>query len=138
MANSWNQWVLGYTPERQLQLLRDVGFGAPTWQTLTVLLMSVAAALVGALALLVLRKLRLVPRDQVARAWRTFCRKLAHRGTETMPGEGPRDFARRAAVEQPSLELEIEEIAKLYLGLRYAGRSSEAEARRLRDLVRAL
>jgi transglutaminase-like putative cysteine protease len=138
VANSWNQWVLGYTPDRQMQLLRDVGFGSPTWQTLAVLLMSVAATLVGALALLVLRKLRLVPRDPVARAWRAFCRKLARRGTETLPGEGPRDFARRAAVEQPSLEPEIEEIAELYLGLRYAGGSGKAQARRLRDLVRAL
>src|SRR6185295_2208050 len=120
-ANSWNQWVLGYTPERQMQLLRDVGFGSPKWQTLAVLLMSVAAALVGSLALVILRKLRLVPHDAVTRAWRAFCRKLARRGTRKRPGEGPRDFARRAAVEQPSLEGQIEEIAELYLGLRYAG-----------------
>ena len=42
MANFWNQWVLGYTPERQTKLLTDAGFRALSWQTLAVLLMSVA------------------------------------------------------------------------------------------------
>jgi protein-glutamine gamma-glutamyltransferase len=138
MANSWNQWVLGYTPDRQLKLLQDVGFDAATWQTLTALLMSVAGVLVGALALLVLRQMRLLPADPVVRAWRAFCRKLARRGTLKQPGEGPRDFARRAAAEHPSLEPEIAAIAELYLSLQYAGQGGKEQARRLRRLVGAL
>ena len=95
MANSWNQWVLGYTPDRQLKLLNDVGFAAATWQTLAVLLMTVAAAVLAVLALLVLSKLRFAPRDPVTRAWRAFCRKLARRGTLRRP-------RRRAARFRPS------------------------------------
>jgi transglutaminase-like putative cysteine protease len=138
MANSWNQWVLGYSPERQMKLLSDVGFGAATWQTLAVLLMAVAGTVVGVMALLVLRKLGLAPRDPVTRAWRAFCRKLARRGTERRPGEGPRDFARRAAAEQPSLEPMITAITELYVALRYAGKSGKVQARRLRELVNSL
>jgi hypothetical protein len=138
MANSWNQWVLGYTPDRQMKLLGDAGLRSATWQTLVVLMMSVAATLLAVLALLVLRKLRLAPRDPVARAWQVFCRKLARHGTDRGPGEGPLDFAQRAAAEQPRLKPSIEAIAELYLGLRYAGRGGQTEMRRLRELVRAL
>jgi transglutaminase-like putative cysteine protease len=138
LANSWNQWVLGYTPDRQLKLLGDAGLRAATWQTLVILMMSVAGALLAVLAVLVLHKVRLAPRDPVARAWRTFCRKLARHGTNRSPGEGPLHFAQRAATEQPRLKANIEAIAELYLGLRYAGRGGLAETRRLRELVRTL
>lgn len=48
--NRWNQWVLNYTQDRQLSLLRELGFDAPTWQTLSYLLIAtgVLASLVGA------------------------------------------------------------------------------------------
>jgi transglutaminase-like putative cysteine protease len=47
--NRWNQWVLNYTQDRQLSLLRALGFDAPTWQTLSYLLIAtgVLASLVG-------------------------------------------------------------------------------------------
>ncbi|MBU3740442.1 MAG: DUF3488 domain-containing protein, partial [Rhodoferax sp.] len=47
--NRWNQWVLNYTQDRQMNLLRGLGFDAPTWQTLSYLLIAVGvlASLVG-------------------------------------------------------------------------------------------
>ena len=38
MANTWNQWVLGYTPERQRWLLANVGIDDATWQKLAAIL----------------------------------------------------------------------------------------------------
>ena len=32
--NRWNQWVLNYSSAQQFNLLRDVGFDAPSWETL--------------------------------------------------------------------------------------------------------
>ncbi|MDO5087971.1 MAG: transglutaminase-like domain-containing protein, partial [Comamonadaceae bacterium] len=32
--NRWNQWVLNYTQSRQLDLLKQLGFDAPSWQDL--------------------------------------------------------------------------------------------------------
>jgi hypothetical protein len=88
------------------------------------------------MALIILWRLRIRPRDSVARSWRVFCRKLARRGSERTPSEGPRDFARRAAQEQPARHAQIETIADLYMQLRYAGEGEKPEARRLRTLVR--
>ena len=138
MANFWNQWVLGYSPDRQIKLFTDAGLRTPTWQTLTVLLMSVAGAVVGVVALLVLRQLLLVRPDPIVRVWSAFCRKLAKRGTRRRPDEGPRDFAQRAAAEHPALESRIRAIVDLYISVRYAGHRGDADARRLRQLVSAL
>jgi hypothetical protein len=76
--------------------------------------------------------------DPVVRAWGAFCRKLAKRGTRRRPGEGPRDFAHRAAAEHPALEPRIRAIVDLYIGVRYAGRGGNGDARRLRQLVSSL
>lgn len=47
--NSWNQWVLNYTQSRQLDLLKALGFEAPSWQDLTMVLgfLIIFAALAG-------------------------------------------------------------------------------------------
>jgi hypothetical protein len=70
ITNSWNQWVLGYTPDRQLHLMARLGLGKPTWQALVVLLMSIAGGIVMVLALMLLRRLRRAPRLRPA----GFCR----------------------------------------------------------------
>ena len=88
-------------------------------------------------ALRVLGELRLSPGDPVTRSWRRFCRKLARCGSVLAAAEGPRDFARRAAREQPELAQQIAAITQLYVELRYAGAAAPAQARRLRELIRA-
>ena len=46
--NRWNQWVLGYARGQQFDLLRRLGFAAPSWQDLAYLLISLLSS--GALA----------------------------------------------------------------------------------------
>ena len=48
--NGWNQWVLSYTQGKQLNLLKTLGFSAPSWHDLGYLLIGiiVLASLVGA------------------------------------------------------------------------------------------
>ncbi len=49
--NRWNQWVLNYTQSRQLDLLKSLGFDAPSWEDLIYVLcgLIVALSLTGAL-----------------------------------------------------------------------------------------
>ena len=70
---TWNQWVLGYTPERQRLFLTRLGFSNATWQTLAVILMICAgiAVLIG--AVLTLRELRSARSDAVKAAYEGFC-----------------------------------------------------------------
>jgi transglutaminase-like putative cysteine protease len=134
-TNSWNQWVLGYTPERQIRLLRRVGMGAPTWQNLTIAMMSAAGVVVLVLSAIVLGRLRSQRRDPVQRAYGSFSRKLARAGLARRPAEGPRDFARRVSVAQPQLAEAVQAITALYLSLRYGGAPLERAAQ-LHVLVR--
>lgn len=136
VANAWNQWVLGYSAERQFQLLREVGFDAGNWRTLALLLLAVTGSLLAALAVGLLRRLRPAPADPAQRAWERFCRRLARRGLRRRPQEGPRDFALRAATALPSAAADIEAIATAYLALRYAPSPPRGLLQELRARVR--
>ncbi len=120
---TWNQWVLGYTPDRQRRLLSYVGFSEATWQTLAFMLMFCAgfAVLIG--AVFALRDLRGVREDAVKKIYGRFCRKLERRGLLRDPAEGPRVFAQRAAQQRPELATAVDEITSLYIALRYGGES---------------
>jgi transglutaminase-like putative cysteine protease len=137
LTNSWNQWVLGYTPERQVRLLSRVGVSSPSWKNLTAMLVAgagIVLLLLTAMTLLQLRRARL---DPVQRAYRAFCRKLARAGLVRGRSEGPLDFAKRAGGARPQAAGAVQEITRLYLALRYGG-APPAGARELRSRVRAL
>ncbi|MBT3067943.1 DUF3488 and transglutaminase-like domain-containing protein [Rhodoferax sp. U11-2br] len=50
LNNRWNQWVLNYTQASQLDLLKSIGFEAPSWEDLILLLCAivVTVSLLGA------------------------------------------------------------------------------------------
>lgn len=116
---AWNQWVLGYNPERQRLLLSRIGLSEATWQKLAILLVIFAgfAVLIG--AVLALRELRAARIDAVRAAYERFCRKLARLGLSRHPAEGPRDFALRIAQWNPALGSAAHDITQQYVALRY-------------------
>ncbi len=137
-AYKWNVWVLGYDPQRQRQLMSFVGFADADWRALTAALFAFLG--LATLALLVWSLRRLARPDPVQRAWRSFCRKLASRGIERAPNEGPRDYSLRAARALPALRAPILRIGTLYIALRYGvdpapGRPGDF-LRRVRELRR--
>jgi hypothetical protein len=135
-AHKWNVWVLGYSPERQRELMSRFGMREADWRSLTATLFTALGLVTVALLLWSLR--RLARPDPVQRAWRAFCDKLAARGVERSPHEGPRDYAERAARALPSARGAILQIAALYIGLRYGPHASARRAKELRRRVREL
>ncbi len=135
-VHKWNVWVLGFNPERQRELMASVGVRDADWRALTATLF----AFLGALTLVLLAwSLRRFARpDPVQRAWRAFCRKLAARGVERAPSEGPRDFSARAARALPAARHAILRIGSLYIALRYGAGASANAVARLRKMVRQL
>jgi protein-glutamine gamma-glutamyltransferase len=135
-AHKWNVWVLGYNPERQRDLMSYIGMRDADWRSLTATLFTSLGIMT---ILLLLWSLRRVTRpDPVQRAWRAFCLKLAARGVERAPSEGPRDYAERAARSLPAARRAILRITTLYIGLRYGPHATSRRTRELRRLVRAL
>ena len=135
-AHKWNVWVLGYNPERQRDLMSTIGIRDADWRSLTATLFTVLGVLT--LLLLAWSLRRLVRPDPVQRAWRAFCAKLAEKGIERSPHEGPRDYAERAARALPAARRAILHIAALYIGLRYGPHASARRAKQLRRRVREL
>lgn len=117
VANTWNQWVLGYNPERQRDLLRRLGMPQPDWQTMTA-----ALAVLSGLALLALTAWTLRQRqrrDAALALWEKLSKRLARRGLARRPAEGPLDYAQRVAASLPQVADDIHTIAGLYARLRY-------------------
>jgi transglutaminase-like putative cysteine protease len=133
-AHKWNVWVLGYNPERQRDLMASIGVRDADWRSLTATLFTLLGAMT--LVLLAWSLRRLARPDPVQKAWRAFCRKLAARGVERAPAEGPRDFATRAARALPAARRAILRIGALYIALRYGAHASAPGVERLRRLVR--
>jgi transglutaminase-like putative cysteine protease len=136
VAHKWNVWVLGYSPERQRDLMQWVGIRDADWRSMTAALFSILGVIT--LGLLAWSLRRLARPDPVQKAWRAFCRKLAQRGVERAPHEGPRDYAVRAARSVPDARRTILRIGELYIALRYGAEQSAARLARLQRLVRTL
>lgn len=134
---TWNQWVLGYTPDRQRRFLSYIGFSEATWQTLAFILLFCAgiAVLIG--TAFALRDLRGVREDVVKKIYGRFCRKLARLGLHRDAAEGPRVFAQRAAQQRPELAAAVDEITALYVALRYGGESRPDRVQLFKRRVRA-
>ena len=78
MANTWNQWVLGYTPERQRPLLSRVGIDDATWHTLAAAARLCDFVVVArARRCSLLRQLRVRVRDPVKIAYLALLREAA-------------------------------------------------------------
>jgi transglutaminase-like putative cysteine protease len=134
LAHKWNVWVLGYNPERQRDLVASLGMRDADWRSLTATLFAFLGVMT--LVLLVWSLRRLARPDPVQKAWRAFCRKLAARGIERVPSEGPRDYAARAARALPAVRRPILRIGALYIALRYGANPTPPGVARLRRLVR--
>lgn len=137
LTNQWNQWVLGYNPERQFALLTRIGMEEITWQSMAFTLLGGMALLIGFFTFLMLRKLTTVNTDKAQQLYLKFCAKLAKKRIIRRMHEGPQDFAARAAKIKPQLAAPIAEITELYVALRYTNRIDAGALQRLSRAVAA-
>ncbi|MCX8017958.1 MAG: DUF3488 and transglutaminase-like domain-containing protein, partial [Rhodocyclaceae bacterium] len=132
LHHAWNQWVLGYDPERQRDLLRRLGMSSPDWQQMTAWLAGLSGITLLLLAAALLK--RSPHRDPLSRAWARLSRRLGKKGLARQSWEGPHDYAARVGHQLPARAGEIRAIAELYSALRYGG----ADAKLVRELSRRI
>jgi len=89
--NAWNQRILNYTQSRQLNLLKDIGFSAPSWEELTFVLIGIIVfvALAGAAWTVWDRR----EHDPWLRLLNRVRRKLLAQGVDITPAAPPRRIA---------------------------------------------
>ncbi len=133
--NSWNQWVLGFSHERQRSLWERLGVD-PTTRSgagkLAVILALGLCLVLGGVFGFMLRARR-GERDEVAFLYRRFCRRLARLGLPKGPAEGPRDYARRIGGLRPDLKQAVRSVVDAYIAVRYGVSGDPAGFKRLVD-----
>lgn len=133
--NNWNQWVLGYNPERQREVLSRLGLGDIDWRGMTALLSALCGmALLGITAWSLWQRPKLKPAQ---RAWLRFCARLASLGLPREPWEGPQAYAQRIASSQPELADIVHQAAMSYVEAHY-GHAGEAGLQPLKEATRRL
>ena len=137
LAFQWNQWVLGYNPERQFAFLTRLGMEAITWQKMALNMLAYVALLVGLIALFMLRRLTVRHNDAAQALYLKFCRKLKKAGVVRAAHEGPQDFAARAILLKPQHADAIRDITARYLALRYGGQADTGALSALRRVIAA-
>jgi len=94
MNNRWNQWVLNYTRGQQLDVLKNIGFTAPGWEDLALLLIGALSALaLGGAIWAWLDRHRVDPWVRQLERMRRALRSL---GVPAAPHEAPRTLAAHA------------------------------------------
>lgn len=121
LNNRWDQWVLGYGQDQQLQLMARLSPVLASVQWL-----ASAAILAGFLGLALLgwfiwRQGRRQDVDPAARAWRILEGRLLKVGLGPGLGEPPAGYLRRVTALRPDLAQEMKGITGLYLAARYGG-----------------
>lgn len=121
VTNSWNQWVLNYTPDRQRGLIQALGFRDVDWRTLTGLMFGFGAMAMAVIALPLMRnRQKLGPVD---RLYRALCQRMARRGCAPAIHEGPRAYAARlisqASPLAPDQQAAVGRFLELYESIRY-------------------
>jgi protein-glutamine gamma-glutamyltransferase len=133
LHHGWQQWVLGYGPERQRGLLAALGLRQISWAGLAGLMMGSGGLLLALLAASMLRRPR---SDPVQALYRRFCARLARRGLARRGYEGPLAFATRIAHTRPDLAGDVARITDSYVALRYGPGPAPRALETLRRLVR--
>lgn len=89
--NRWNQWVLNYSQNTQLDLLKNIGFDSPSWEDLGIVLLAlvVLSSLIGAGWTLWERRRH----DPWLRLLDGATRRLDAAGWPVAPGSPPRALA---------------------------------------------
>jgi transglutaminase-like putative cysteine protease len=129
VTNAWNQWVLDYTPDRQRNFIRSIGFDNADWGTLTALMFGIGATVMAIIAVPLIRNRQKI--NPVDKIYLALCRQMARHGYARAIHEGPRAYGARLTAASSSLapdkQIAVTRFLELYEAVRY-GMLSPADA----------
>ncbi len=136
VQNSWNQWVLSYSQERQRDLVGLLGL-TPNWESLSLMLAVLVTIVLAVMAMFSLRTR--TERDPLGEAFRLMRDRLDRAGVSTAEHLGPRElYARSKRTLMPDDAKRARRLLSRIERMRYS-RTSEGVARAdIRALRRAI
>ena len=133
--NAWNQWVLGYNPERQRDVLSRLGLSEPDWRNMTAALATLCGITLLIVTLWTLKRRKVLTPAQCA--WQRFCFRLKRVGIVRADWEGPLAFAARVAREHPEFGVLTGKAAGYFADLHY-GTGRPEQLQQLKQCTRSL
>jgi transglutaminase-like putative cysteine protease len=116
---NWNDWVLGYGPDKQAQFMRWLGMESPKWRNMMLTLIALVIALTLVVSALMMWRYRPPRPDRASQLYRRF---VAASRLRPAIGETPANFAQRALDSAALPRDSVESIARAYHDVRYGGR----------------
>ena len=130
----WNDWILGYGPDKQNQFMRFLGMDDPTWRRMFLTLICACIALVLLVSGFLMLRYRPPKPDRAARLYAKFVHKT---GVQPKTGETPLAFAERVNGHSRLPEDTVDAVTSAYLDARYGTAPLEA-LRQLETQVAAI
>ena len=133
--NGWNQWVLGYNQQRQMELLSRFFGENISMRGLAVGMIAAVGFIMLAISWALLRNV-VRQTDKLQTLYGKFLRKLARAGILRQPHEGPLEFGQRAAAASPDKAQAILGITARYADLRYGHAHTRQDIETLQKEIR--
>lgn len=118
LNNGWNQWVLGYNQQRQLDLFSRLAGKKIDWAWLISTMFIGLFSVLAVLSLLLFRRQR-GKRTPLQKLYQRYLHQLAKLGIHSQQGESATALAQRASAQLPQHAQTLQHISALYLELRY-------------------
>ena len=136
VQNSWNQWVLSYSQERQRDLIGLLGL-TPNWESLALVLAVVVTIVLALMAVFSLRTR--TERDPLGEAFRVLRDRLERAGVRTAEHLGPRAlYSRSKRTLIPSDAKRARKLLSRIERMRYSRTSEDVARADIRALRRAI
>ena len=134
MNTEWNRWVVGFSQDRQRDLLEGLGMRDVDWRSMAIWLIVAVLATGGVAGMLLYVRAVQTRKEPVVAAYERFCGKLAKTGVKRALHEGPVDYWQRLLQLRPNVAQRAEPLFESYVALRYAP-NTEGVARGVREFA---
>ncbi len=128
----WNDWILGYGPEKQNRFLEWLGMEDPDWRQMMLTLLAIVVGIIAIISLTLVARYKPPKKDEAAILYAKF---TSAAGVNPLTGETPYAYLSRLHTEKSDLSEYARDITEKYLESRY-GLQQPDMLLSLRDSVR--
>ena len=119
LNTAWFDWVLDFDQDKQMDLMKKLGFKAPDWRATVYILVGGVLTGVIFISFLYWRQSRNVIKEPIQKLYVRFLQILEKDGLTIDSSEGPQELSERASKQFPSKANAIQEFLNTYIDARY-------------------
>ena len=120
MNTQWNRWVVGFSQDRQRDLMEGLGMRDVDWRSIAIWLITGVLITGGVAGIFLYARALHTRKEPIVAAYERLCNKLAKTGIERALHEGPVDYWQRLSLIQPAVAQKAAPLFDTYVALRYA------------------